>query len=206
MLVGDPARFAIESAITQAYAHPGRLALGYFILHIGGRSYGVRAPDATWLAVPFDVVEERVRNGGTHRASFASHPDGALLFDALATSIFADPEDEDADTLAYSCCGMSRAQLDELMVGNALWWPAPDEAFDDGTSLFHFDEGDRVRLLVTNEGDRTSWRHNPETFQDVWLNANDFYQVLRRWTAAFMEEWSRMPKIGQTDEDSKHTR
>ncbi len=202
MIIGNPNAFAIESSITQAYARPGWLGLGFFVLHIGGRQYGVREPDATMLGVPFDTVEERLVNHGTHRATFASFPDGAALFDTLSASLYADLEDETA-TAARSCCGMSPARLSELICETRLRWPDPDEAFDDGTSLFHFDVGSRVRLLVTNGGDPTSWRHNPETFRDLWLDAGYFYQVLQQWRIAFLNEWNRAHKIAEADDGAE---
>ena len=50
MIIGDPKVFAIESCISIAYEELGARALGFFVIHIGGRCYGVREPDATWLA------------------------------------------------------------------------------------------------------------------------------------------------------------
>ena len=47
VMVGDPTLFAIESAITQAFERLGFRALGYFVVHLNGRCYGVRRPDAT---------------------------------------------------------------------------------------------------------------------------------------------------------------
>ena len=194
MLIGHPDRFAIESHITRAYARPGFLALGYFVLHVGGRAYGVRESDATLLAVAFDVVEERLAQRNTHQAAFATYPDGAALFDTLMASIYDDAED------VNTCCGVSRSKLTEIIEAQNLKWCDPDEAFDDGTTLFHFDEGSRVRLLATNEGDPKSWRHNPETFRDVWLDADEFYRVLQEWRDSFLAEWSRTDKIPMSED------
>jgi hypothetical protein len=58
MIVGDPSVFAIESEITRAYERLSFRALGYFVIYVCGRSYGVRAPDATMLACSFDAVEK----------------------------------------------------------------------------------------------------------------------------------------------------
>ena len=79
MLIGHPDRFAIESHITRAYARPGFLALGYFVLHVGGR----------------------------------------------------------------------RSKLAEIIEARNLKWCDPDEAFDDGTTLFHFDGATIPRPFAT---------------------------------------------------------
>ena len=75
MLVGDPSKFAIESSISIAYEELGARALGFFVIHIGGRRYGVHEPDASWLACSFDEVERRLAERGTHTAPFSSEPD-----------------------------------------------------------------------------------------------------------------------------------
>jgi immunity protein 42 of polymorphic toxin system len=38
MIVGNPSIFAIESQITKAYESLSMRALGFFVVHIGGRS------------------------------------------------------------------------------------------------------------------------------------------------------------------------
>ena len=50
MMIGDPGISAIESEITQAYEPVSVRAMGFFVIHMGGRCYGVRRPDATMLA------------------------------------------------------------------------------------------------------------------------------------------------------------
>lgn len=45
MTIGDPAVFAVESQITSAYERLSLRALGLFVIHIQGQTYGVRLPD-----------------------------------------------------------------------------------------------------------------------------------------------------------------
>jgi hypothetical protein len=56
MLIGDPRSFAVESEISRAYLRLSSRALGYFVIHINGKSYGVKTADATMLAGSFDEV------------------------------------------------------------------------------------------------------------------------------------------------------
>jgi hypothetical protein len=58
-----------------AYERLGFLALGFFVIHIGGRCYGVRAQDATMLACSFSKVERRIAERGLHTAPFAAEPE-----------------------------------------------------------------------------------------------------------------------------------
>jgi hypothetical protein len=191
MIIGNPASFAIESEITQAYKDPGKLGLGFFIVHIGGRQYGVRAPDATLLALAFDSSNDHLARRGTRVAPFSSYKNGKELFDALAAACYSED-----DRFVFQ--GHSLDELSELLLRNKLRWHDPDEAFDDGTAIYHFDVGDRVRLLATNGGDPTSWRHNSETFSDVWLPADEFYGVIKTWQDCFVNEWERADKTAGT--------
>ena len=68
--VGNPASFAIESGIHEAFAPLSLRALGYFIIHINGRCYGVKAWDATMLGCSFYTVLDRIAERGTHTAPF----------------------------------------------------------------------------------------------------------------------------------------
>ncbi len=103
----------------------------------------MRESDATLLAVAFDVVEERLARRNTHQAAFATYPDGAALFDTLMASIYDDAED------VNTCCGVSRSKLAEIIEAQNLKWCDPDEAFDDGTTLFHFDGATIPRPFAT---------------------------------------------------------
>lgn len=54
MIVGDHRIFAIESGITEAVESLPQLALGYFVIHVGGRAFGIRQPDASMLGCSFN--------------------------------------------------------------------------------------------------------------------------------------------------------
>jgi len=60
LLVGDESRFAIETAITESYDSESLMALGSFVVHVAGKSYGMPDADATLLAVPFGSIRRRI--------------------------------------------------------------------------------------------------------------------------------------------------
>src|SRR5580700_10908121 len=83
VIIGDPSVFAIESGITQAYDRLSQRALGFFVIPVGGRRFGVYKPDATMLGCSFDTVQRRIAERGTHTASFANETDGGRIADAF---------------------------------------------------------------------------------------------------------------------------
>jgi Immunity protein 42 len=191
MMIGNPAVFAIESEITRAYESLGLRALGFFVLHIGGRRYGVHEPDATMLANSFDEVQERIASRDKHTAPFASEPDGGTIADAFRNAIYSDKQEE-------RFFGIPLAEFCEFfyMPSNVMWAPDGDEAFDDGSYVLQFDVDRRVRLIAFKSDQ--GYRHASGTLSDVWLPADDFYNVLYEWRDAFDAEWMASPKFPET--------
>ena len=198
LLIGDPTVFAIESQISIAYERLGFRALGYFVLHIGGRRYGVHEPNATMLANAFDTVGKILSERGLHTAAFASEPEAGAILEAIHLAIYA------PDPGAKEFYGIPVKDFQELKSLNYLeWHRCCDEAFDDGSSVLLFDVGDRVRLIA----DRTPWeqnnhKHDPKTLRDVWLEADRFYGILHCWRGAFDTEWASSVKTSEQDEGS----
>src|ERR1700677_668580 len=64
MMFGHPSIFAIESAVTEAYEQLSLRALGFFVIYVGGHSYGLRSPGSTMLACSFDAVRRRIADRG----------------------------------------------------------------------------------------------------------------------------------------------
>jgi Immunity protein 42 len=188
MIVGNSTVFAIEHRITHAYARLSFRALGCFLIHIEGQSYGVSKPDATMLAASFDEVEQRIARRGTHLASFSTVSDASQIADAYCEAIYA-PDKENQRFF-----DILQPEFQTLFYSNHIAWaPDGDEAFDDGSHVLHFDFEDRVRLIgfrFCNGG----YNHDPKTLSDVWLKADEFYRVLQRWHDTFEAEWAAAPK------------
>ena len=194
MLIGDPSTFAIESGTTCAYERLSFRALGYFLIHIGGRCFGVRDPDASMLACSLGEVEGRIARRGSHITPFATEIGGDIA-DAVGVAIYA-PEDEEKRVF-----GMSQADLSKVFCSHHLIWaPDGDEAFDDGSRVLHFDAGDQVRLIGFKSGD--DYLHDPATLADLWLDASAFYEILDQWRSSFLAEWQAAQKISE-QEDQK---
>jgi hypothetical protein len=189
MLLGDPSVFAIESGITHAYNRLSFRALGYFVFHIRGHRFGVRKPDASMLALALDAVEYRINRRGTHIAPFAAEPDAGAVADAFRHAIYA-PDDE------VNLFGMSQSEMAGLVISKHLEWESLDQVFDDGSYVLQFDSGDQVRLIAFKA--RDDWRHNPSTLRDVWMSADDFYELLQQWRDAFIDERAKTPKAAES--------
>lgn len=191
MIIGDTSVFAIESGITKAYERLGFRALGYFIIHIGGRSYGKRSADGTLLACSFDEVERRIAMRGTQNVSFAAEPDAGKIAEAFRGAIYADSQEE-------RYFDIPRAEFTEMLYSNRIVWaPDGDEAFDDGSYILQFDILDSIRLIAFKC--REEFPFDSATLSDVLLAAHDFYGVLQKWHDAFHEEWASMQKEAEPD-------
>jgi hypothetical protein len=192
VIIGNPSVFAIESGVTQAYERLSQRALGFFVIHVGGRRFGVYEPDATMMGCSFDTVERRIAERGTHTASFANESDGGMIADAFRSAVYAEEQDE-------RYLGIPLAEFRDLFYpvsSDLLWAPDGDEAFDDGSFVLQFDVEERVRLIAFRSGE--GYVHNPATLSDVWLPADEFYRVLQQWHQAFYIEWAAMPKAPNT--------
>ena len=188
MIIGDPKIFAIESGISIAYEELGARALGFFVIHLGGHCYGVREPDATWMASSFDEVERRLVQRGMHTAPFASEPEAGKIADAFGDAIYA--PDKESDLLL----NIPQPEFSNFIYANKLQWaPDGDEAFDDGSCVLHFDVEARVRLIGFKCA-KDEYHHAPDTLNDVWLDADKFYEILKAWLGAFEAERLAAPK------------
>jgi hypothetical protein len=188
MIIGDPARFALESRITTAYLEPGLRALGLFVIHICGKRYGVYEPDAALLACSFDQVRERIAWRGKHTFPFSDEPDAGKIADAFRNAIYAPDQEKEM------FFGVPHAEFRALFYQTKLVWaPDGDEAFDDGSFVLQFDKEDTVRLIGFKTKE-LAYEHEPSTLADFWIGATEFYRILEEWSSAFEKEWSAAPK------------
>ena len=183
LLVGNPQIFAIESCITQAYEKLSQRALGFFLIHIGGTSYGVRKPEASLLACSLEAAQRRIARRGTHCMNKATEANALKLAEAVIAVTYCE------DSPGARFFGISRnAFHTALSSSEAIWAPDGDAAFDDGGHVLHFDVGDQVRLIafmnsVHREDLATS-------LAEVWINADEFYTCLDSWQHQFVLEWA----------------
>lgn len=182
LLIGDPQIFAIESCITQAYARLSQRALGFFVIHIGGKSYGVRKPEASLLANSLDAVQRRIERRGMHAMKLGGDTDALQLAEAIIDASY---HELSSDTKFF---GMLSAEFhNALLFSEVLWAPDGDAAFDDGSHVLHFDVGDQVRLIAfVNPIHRDDLA---PSLNEVWIPADAFYACLDSWQRQFVLEW-----------------
>jgi len=185
MIVGDKSTFAIESEITRAFERLSWRGLGFFVIHVAGEGFGIKAPGQSMLACSLDGVGFRITSRGTHEASFAEAP-AIDIANAYTSAIYLD----NSENKTYF--GMSEAQFTSTLYSNSLVWaPDGDEAFDDGSYVLQFDVGDRVRLVAFR---RPDWLVDPASVREIWLPSDTFYNTLCDWRNAFIAEWELLPK------------
>ncbi|MGB9415176.1 MAG: Imm42 family immunity protein, partial [Acidobacteriaceae bacterium] len=183
LIVGDPTTFAIESEIAEAYERLGLRALGFFVIHLMGRSYGVTDPVATMLAKSFDTVGERIAKRGRHNPPFPPNADAGEIVTAVSRAIYTDCDERE---LFF---GQSvRGFVNAIQVGRLIWAPDGDEAFDDSSHLLQYDVGDWVRLIAFRRA--RDPLYDPESVRETWLTAEVFYGVLQNWYDRFLDEWT----------------
>ena len=187
MIVGDPSRFALESEITYAYGRLSLRALGYFVIHVEGKCFGIRTWDATMLAIAFDGVAKRIAMRGSHTAPSISTEESESLATAFSRAIYVEHEQ---DELFF---GMRDSDFITLLHSTNLdWAPDGEEGFDDGSCVLQFDVGDEVRLIAFSRAMNPIL--DPARLREVWIPAEDFYTILQNWHDRFLEEWTSSPK------------
>lgn len=182
MIVGDSKFFAIESSITRAFPSPGQRALGYFVIHIREKLYGIQKPEASMLGCSFEGVNDRLQRRGMHQVPFLATTEAPLIAEAYLDAIYREAERTD-----YFGLPMTKF-TDVLYKSAVVWAPDGDEAFDDGSHILQFDVENKVRLIAfinaASPGEVMS------TVTEEWLDADLFYNVLSRWSELFAAEWA----------------
>ncbi len=181
MLVGNQRIFAIESSITRAYQRLSQRALGYFVIYVAGRIFGVRSPEATMLACSFDSVGQRLSRRGLHCVPFGAETNASAIAEAVRATTY------DDDRPGETFFGLSADEFREVTTANGIVWaPDGDEAFDDGAHVLQFDVDDKVRLIAfINEGSKEI---TASTVVEIWLGADEYYKILDKWRVSFEVE------------------
>jgi hypothetical protein len=181
VIVGSSSVFAIESEITEAVPNIGQLALGFFVIHISGKVFGVKERDATMLGRSFGEVSNRLNRRGTHSFTVLDRADPVETAQAYLDAIYRDGPRTDY-------FGLSQQEFVDAVHSSAVTWaPDGDEAFDDGSKVLHMDVGSKVRLVAFINTDAPDDMIG--TIREVWLDADLFYGVLSRWKDLFASEW-----------------
>jgi hypothetical protein len=188
MMIGKQDIFAIESSIFEAYEGLGQMALGCFVIHVGGRGFGFRDPDATILATAFNGVRRRIAERGSHRSPLPTDADAARIALAFSHQNYMGKVD---DAELY---GIQWPQFFKALNSNGcVWAPDGEEGFDDCSRVLQFDENDTVRLIAFH--DTVGYQVDAGSLRDVRLPQDDFYKILQEWHTRFESEWMSRPKV-----------
>jgi hypothetical protein len=88
MMTGDPRVFAIESEIAEVSERLSQMAVGFFVIYVMSRSYGVRERDATMLGASYNEVCRRIAGRGSHRLPVAMGADARQVASAFRRAIY----------------------------------------------------------------------------------------------------------------------
>jgi Immunity protein 42 len=185
MIVGNPNIFAIESEITHAYEHTSHLALGFFVVHVAGRSFGIKERDASMLGVSFDQVGKRIARRGSHHPPFPMDAPSAQVAYSFRHAIY---DESKEDELFF---GIPRHSFIEAISSNNLEWVG-DEEFDDSSYVLQFEDENRVRVVAFTGTPDFLYDH--ASLCEASLLQNEFYWILQVWHDRFKEEWISLPK------------
>lgn len=191
MIVGDPAVFAIESSIAEAYEEPNRQAIGTLVIHVAGRCFGVRDPQAVFLTFPLQWVRSTIRHRGKHRADIDPTIPLAAMFEAVMSIWLA------KDREKRTHFGLTANELsDRLFSSGVLWVPNSGTNMSDHTHCLLFDCGDRTRVIAFKYPflDEPTFAEVWQSAAEAWLSADTFYGILATWLGRYEDERSAKTK------------
>jgi hypothetical protein len=182
MMIGNPLKVAIESEITQASELPSQMALGFFVIYVMGRSYGVRETNATTLGASFNEVRRRIAGRGSHSLPAVMEADAESVASAFRRAVYGECEKNE---LFFAMAG---AKFRDAIYSNHLVWaPDGDEAFDDGSYVLQVESQNQVRLIAFVG--TPDFLYDPSSLRDLRLPGDEFYMVLQDWYDGFDDEW-----------------
>jgi len=187
LLVGDPNIFALESAISEAYGSTGQMALGFFVIYVGGRRYGHREPDSTLIGPSFNGLRRKIADRGNHKSPFPSDADAAQIATAVSRANSLDDMD---DLHLY---GIPWLQIFKILYSNGcVLAPDNEQGFDDGSYVLQFDDGPTVRLIAFQI--TAHYQVEGGSLRDIRLPKDEFYRILEEWCTRFEQEWISLSK------------
>jgi len=187
MFIGERRHFAIETEILKAYHQENFRALGFFAIYINNFCFGRREADATMLACSYESVLKRLQNRGNHVAHFFSDASAVEICLSVQDACYAESRK------MPNYFGLTTDEFLAILHKKNIWWaPDGDAAFDDGSHILQFDEGEQVRLIgFLNE---ESPNDLSNTVREIRMNSSVFYSHLTQWLESFDKQWKSLPK------------
>lgn len=188
MLVGSKDRLAIESVITAVLPSLSERALGYFVIYVGGRLFGVKRPDASLLACSFEEVIGRLRRRGSHQVPLLSGLSAPVIVEAFLNAVY-------RDRPLASYLGLTKSEFISVIDAARIQWaPDGDAAFDDGSYVLQLDVEDEVRVIAFQNMEIPA--DTACSIAEQRIDGDVFYGVLREWSAHFISDWSDQVRDG----------
>ncbi|NIJ64636.1 hypothetical protein FHR20_001567 [Sphingomonas leidyi] len=158
------------------------MGIGYFLIHVGGKQYGVKKPRACVMGNSYNEIVSRISQEGEHRLSFSSKIDSKELSIYIANSIYNRGFEGGVIPAQWS------KEIDDSLYANALMWaPDGDSAFDDGSHIVQVDDEQRVRITAFVNAETQGEFEN--SISDVILGQETFYETLGAWAREFDGQW-----------------
>jgi hypothetical protein len=189
ILVGDVNIIAVESYVDQFLPAKGQLGVGYFIIHVAGRVFGVKDRRASVLGNSYYEVCERIGRRGKHDLSFSGQVDAKELSLSVLNILY------DRGFKKFPLSTELETEMERVLyTSNIIWAPDGDEAFDDGSHVLQIDEGRHARViaLVNHETEDLTI----DSIVELRISADEFYEILYSWSRKFEEEWRANFDIG----------
>ena len=182
-LFGNKDNFAIEYGISKAYKQIGLRALGYFVIYINGKLYGIKSNDATCLANSYNTIIERLEMKGKHKTTFSNETNPETIANAMIYAIYSPIEKTIFPEINVK---------DELYTNKIIWAPDGDEAFDDGSFVLQFDIDNNVRIIGFRFN--SDYECEKDSISETWIDQNAYYKILTEWRISFDNEWNKLEK------------
>ena len=132
MLFGTKETFGIEIEINKIYCNQF-IGDGFFVIHINNNCYGRREEYATTFPSIARQLRHCLKNRVNSDMALEDYSKGNIV--------------EGYYLQNYSEANLSDCDKKLLSKTKTLWEWSPDEAFDDGSHVIHFDDNDTTRII-----------------------------------------------------------
>lgn len=180
---GNRSIFGIESGVFEFIENPNQLGIGYFIIQMDGKEFGVKKERATILGNSYWEIKARLARKGRHTISFGEVASAAAISCSIANIIY---------NRHFKSEILNAEEIDELVrklyENDLVWAPDGDSAFDDGSHIIQIDCENYVRLICFNNDETEDATLN--SIVDLKISSLEYYGILADWRAQFSQNWT----------------
>jgi hypothetical protein len=174
--------FAVRTSIDSILDSRSFLAIGSHQYRFGQQWYGLAAEYAAVLGCSFNCIVDRFRNRGKHVVPMLDTHSAESIAQNWVQYVYAKPPDlQTSAELDYR-----NRYLEGVYERGAQMAPDGSEAFDDGSLIFQFDIGAKVRLVACRFGIAPE-PYRAVDISEVTLYSDEFYDVLGAWIKSVVQ-------------------